>query len=436
MFQMHKQLREALANCESQRQQLSFFNNAVQRDLATIRFSPDGVIKDANSLFLSAVGYTADEVINQHHRIFCTSDYTASRAYQEFWRDLAAGQAKRGTFGRVRKDRSIIYIEATYLPVRDDSGQVREVVKIASDITGQHKELLRLQATYSALNRSMAVIEFTPDGVIENANNNFLNLMGYSLSDIRGKHHRIFCFDQFYTENPDFWDKLKKGNFVADQYERKTAQGNLVTIEASYNPILDDSGNVLGVIKFASDVSARALANENIRKAAELSFSTAEETSQISVRGMQSLSSSVQVSQTIVQQIADAESLIQQLNVQARDIESIVTTIQGVAEQTNLLALNAAIEAARAGDMGRGFAVVADEVRQLAARTSSATEEIKKVVNDNGKLTQQLNNNMSSISSSAKSNNEQTEAVSSIMQEIQVGAEHVARTVSTIFTNR
>jgi methyl-accepting chemotaxis protein len=192
---------------------------------------------------------------------------------------------------------------------------------------------------------------------------------------------------------------------------------------------------VVGIIKFASDVTARAHENDNIRKAAELSFSTAEETSQISVRGMQSLSSTVKASQVIVQQISDAEALISQLNVQARDIESIVTTIQGVAEQTNLLALNAAIEAARAGDMGRGFAVVADEVRQLAARTSSATEEIRKVVNDNGKLTQQLNNNMSSISSSAKSNNEQTEAVSSIMQEIQVGAEHVARTVSTIFTN-
>ncbi len=86
-----------------------------------------------------------------------------------------------------------------------------------------------------------------------------------------------------------------------------------------------------------------------------------------------------------------AVGLISQLTHQTKDIENIVTTIQSVAEQTNLLALNAAIEAARAGDMGRGFAVVADEVRQLAARTSGATVEIKNVVTENVKLTQQIN---------------------------------------------
>ncbi|WP_405046189.1 methyl-accepting chemotaxis protein [Pseudomonas serbiensis] len=122
-----------------------------------------------------------------------------------------------------------------------------------------------------------------------------------------------------------------------------------------------------------------------------------------------------------------------ELNSQAKDIEKIVTTIQSVAEQTNLLALNAAIEAARAGEMGRGFAVVADEVRLLAARTSRATVEIQSVVTENGKLTQQLNLNMNSIASSADENNEQIVSVTTIMREISDGADHVARTVSTLF---
>ncbi|MGC3540372.1 methyl-accepting chemotaxis protein [Pseudomonas aeruginosa] len=114
-------------------------------------------------------------------------------------------------------------------------------------------------------------------------------------------------------------------------------------------------------------------------------------------------------------------------------MENIVTTIQSVAEQTNLLALNAAIEAARAGDMGRGFAVVADEVRQLAARTSGATVEIKNVVTENVKLTQQINHNMQTIESSAQENNNQITTVAGIMQEISKGAEYVARVVSSLF---
>ena len=128
-----------------------------------------------------------------------------------------------------------------------------------------------------------------------------------------------------------------------------------------------------------------------------------------------------------------AVGLISQLTHQTKDIENIVTTIQSVAEQTNLLALNAAIEAARAGDMGRGFAVVADEVRQLAARTSGATVEIKSVVTENVKLTQQINHNMQTIESSAQENNNQITTVAGIMQEISKGAEHVARVVSSLF---
>jgi len=148
---------------------------------------------------------------------------------------------------------------------------------------------------------------------------------------------------------------------------------------------------------------------------------------------MESLASSIDLSQRTLNLINTAVTLITQLNTQAKDIEKIVTTIQGVAEQTNLLALNAAIEAARAGEMGRGFAVVADEVRQLAARTSGATVEIQNVVTENGKLTQQLNVNMTSIASSAEENNDQIATVTTIMREISDGADHVARTVSTLF---
>ncbi|WP_270142396.1 MULTISPECIES: PAS domain-containing methyl-accepting chemotaxis protein [Pseudomonas] len=372
-------------------------------------------------------------IAGQHHRIFCEKNYASTADYSRFWQKLADGHPKSGLFRRLRKDGNLVLIEATYIPVQNQDGKVIEIIKIGSDVTQRENELLSLRAVHAAISRSMAEIEFTPSGDILHANENFLRAMGYRLSDIKGRHHRMFCFDNFYQENPNFWQSLKGGAFFSGQFERKTASGKTIYLEATYNPVVDEAGQVVKVLKFATDVSSQKHKADEIRQAAELSFTTAEETSQISVRGMESLASSIELSQSTLNLINGAVILITQLNAQAKDIEKIVTTIQGVAEQTNLLALNAAIEAARAGEMGRGFAVVADEVRQLAARTSSATVEIQNVVTANGKLTQQLNIDMNSIARSAEENNDQIATVTTIMREISDGADHVARTVSTLF---
>lgn len=417
-------------------QQMQWRMDAINQNIACIRFKPDGSIIEANNLFLNVLGYRLDELQGRHHRIFCEQRYVNSKEYTEFWRSLASGVVQRGTFKRLAKDGHAVWIEATYTPVKDTSGTVIEVIKLCSDVTQRQTELLGLIAIQKAVSRSMAMIEFTPDGTVLEANENFLKTMGYRLTDIKGRPHQIFCFDRFYQENPNFWQGLKSGQFYSGQFERKSASGATVYLEATYNPVLDESGQVVKVIKFASDVSVEMNKAEEIRKAAELSFDTAKETSQISTRGMGSLGDSVQLSQKTLGLINTAVGVINQLNTQSKDIEKIVTTIQSVAEQTNLLALNAAIEAARAGDMGRGFAVVADEVRQLAGRTSSATVEIKNVVTENGKLTQQLNTNMGSITKSAEENNEQISSVAGIMKEINEGACHVAQTVSTLLQGK
>ncbi|MEE5082836.1 PAS domain-containing methyl-accepting chemotaxis protein [Pseudomonas alliivorans] len=408
-------------------------DSSIDRSLAVIRFKPDGHILDASDYFLDTLGYARDEVIGKHHKVFCEPCFYNSNEYKKFWQNLANGESQKGTFKRVKKDGSFVWVEATYFPVKDENNKTIEICKIASDVTASQERLLLLDSAYTAISRSMAVIEFTPEGVVLTANDNFLNVMGYRLTDIKGRHHSMFCFDDFYQKNPSFWQNLKNGIFCGGQFERKNSSGNTIYLEATYNPVIDGNGEVIKVIKFASDVSTQRHKTEEIRKAAELSFTTAEETSQISLRGIESLGSSIDLSQKTVDLINNAVALINELNTQAKDIEKIVTTIQSVAEQTNLLALNAAIEAARAGEMGRGFAVVADEVRLLAARTSRATVEIQSVVTENGKLTQQLNVNMNSIANSADENNDQIVSVTTIMREISDGADHVARTVSTLF---
>lgn len=428
-FNKNKQLLDT----ENKLSELQWQLDSINRNVAEIRFRPDGSVIYASNIFLEMLGYKLEEIAGQHHRIFCEKNYASTADYSRFWQKLADGHPQSGLFRRLRKDGNSILIEATYIPVQNQDGKVIEIIKIGSDVTQRENELLSLRAVLAAISRSMAEIEFTPNGDILHANENFLRAMGYRLSDIKGRHHRMFCFDNFYQENPNFWQSLKGGTFLSGQFERKTASGETIYLEATYNPVIDEAGQVVKVLKFATDVSSQKHKADEIRQAAELSFTTAEETSQISVRGMESLASSIELSQSTLNLINGAVILITQLNAQAKDIEKIVTTIQGVAEQTNLLALNAAIEAARAGEMGRGFAVVADEVRQLAARTSSATVEIQNVVTANGKLTQQLNIDMNSIARSAEENNDQIATVTTIMREISDGADHVARTVSTLF---
>lgn len=428
-FNKNKQLLDT----ENKLSELQWQLDSINRNVAEIRFRPDGSVIYASNIFLEMLGYKLEEIAGQHHRIFCEKNYASTADYSRFWQKLADGHPQSGLFRRLRKDGNLVLIEATYIPVQNQDGKVIEIIKIGSDVTQRENELLSLRAVHAAISRSMAEIEFTPNGDILHANENFLRAMGYRLSDIKGRHHRMFCFDNFYQENPNFWQSLKGGTFLSGQFERKTASGETIYLEATYNPVIDEAGQVVKVLKFATDVSSQKHKADEIRQAAELSFTTAEETSQISVRGMESLASSIELSQSTLNLINGAVILITQLNAQAKDIEKIVTTIQGVAEQTNLLALNAAIEAARAGEMGRGFAVVADEVRQLAARTSSATVEIQNVVTANGKLTQQLNIDMNSIARSAEENNDQIATVTTIMREISDGADHVARTVSTLF---
>lgn len=428
-FNKNKQLLDT----ENKLSELQWQLDSINRNVAEIRFRPDGSVIYASNIFLEMLGYKLEEIAGQHHRIFCEKNYASTADYSRFWQKLADGHLQSGLFRRLRKDGNLVLIEATYIPVQNQDGKVIEIIKIGSDVTQRENELLSLRAVHAAISRSMAEIEFTPNGDILHANENFLRAMGYRLSDIKGRHHRMFCFDNFYQENPNFWQSLKGGTFLSGQFERKTASGETIYLEATYNPVIDEAGQVVKVLKFATDVSSQKHKADEIRQAAELSFTTAEETSQISVRGMESLASSIELSQSTLNLINGAVILITQLNAQAKDIEKIVTTIQGVAEQTNLLALNAAIEAARAGEMGRGFAVVADEVRQLAARTSSATVEIQNVVTANGKLTQQLNIDMNSIARSAEENNDQIATVTTIMREISDGADHVARTVSTLF---
>jgi methyl-accepting chemotaxis protein len=407
------------------------FIDAIKRNIATIEFEPDGTIVDANALFLGAVGYSLDEIKGQHHRMFCPQEMVNAPDYQSFWAELGRGIAKKGVFKRKNKAGEEIWLEATYFPI-EMNGEVVKVVKFASDITVERNKLMSQIARQEALNKSMAVIEFTPSGEILTANDNFLSAVGYTLDEIRGQHHKMFCYDSFYQENPSFWSKLAAGQFQGGQFERKNKFGETLWLEATYNPIFDQKGKVYKVIKFASDITERVNQDKAFRNAAELASESSVSNAALAVECMDIMKESLSASHSITDEVDQAADLITRLNQQSKDISQIVTTISSIADQTNLLALNAAIEAARAGDHGRGFAVVADEVRQLAARTSSSTVEVENMVKINNDLTGRATKSMDSVKDQVSHSGQFIEDATHKMTDIQKGANSVSDMISDL----
>ena len=427
----NQKLKAQLQACQTRLDEEQGIIEAIKAGAATVIFSPEGIIQEASTPFLALMGYGAAELIGQPHSQLCPRAWGESGDYRQFWRRLAQGEVQSGTFERVNRQGETRWLEATYFPVKHQ-GRVTRVLKIASDVTEQHQRLGRLEALTEALDRSRAMIEFTPNGDIIHANANFLSVMGYTLSEIAGRHHRIFCDEAFLREQPRFWEELARGQFKSGLFMRHNSRGQAVWLEATYNPIRDGSGKVVRVVKFASDITARIEQNHATREAARLAHSTAQETLHSAEEGAGLLRAVVQTSSLIASQVDEAIALIGQLNEQSRSIEAIVSTISAIADQTNLLALNAAIEAARAGEQGRGFAVVADEVRQLAARTSLSTGEIAKVVQKNRELTARVTDDMAGVAGSAELGKQQVSEVDKLMSDIHREASRVSQTVSAL----
>jgi methyl-accepting chemotaxis protein len=355
---------------------------AITQSTAMIEFTPQGEILNINDNFTHAVGYTLEEVKGKHHRLFCTPDYVKSQQYQKFWQDLEQGHSKQETFKRINKYGDVIYLEASYNPIKNKKGQVIKIIKLATDVTAKTIEQQKNSAKLTAIEKSLASIEFDTQGYIITANDNFLATMGYTLNEIKGKHHSMFCDKEYIKtkEYQSFWEQLKTGHSFADVFERRTKYHASIWLEATYNPVVDSEGFVTGVIKYARNITDKQhqinQTNEVVRQTQIIS-SQADEKSTLASTFANENAQSIH---TLVESINSSKEKLSNLIGIISKVTTVTETIERISQQTHLLSLNAAIEAARAGQQGKGFAVVAQEVRTLAKTTSEQAKEINDMI--------------------------------------------------------
>nr|WP_314259755.1 methyl-accepting chemotaxis protein [uncultured Devosia sp.] len=374
---------------------------ALSRSQAVIEFGMDGTILNANENFLLAMGYRAEEVIGQNHRIFLDNDQDLP-GYRAFWDRLRDGQFDAGEYKRIGKNGREVWIQASYNPVLNDAGKPFKIVKFATDITSAKLAAADSQGQIDAIGKSQAVIEFTVTGEILTANENFCKALGYRLDEIKGQYHRMFVRTEEAgsRDYADFWSQLAQGKFQAAEYLRLGKGGREVWIQATYNPIFDMNGVPFKVVKYATDITARKHAVQLLGEGLE-----------ILAKG--DLTGSIEESF-----VGELEDVRHAFNATLAQFSSIISRLRDTSGTLKLAT----------GDLLKGANELAERTERQASaieETSAAMEQLASTVTENAKRADTASNKSRNVSETA-------EATGTVMVQANTAMERISASSSRI----
>ena len=427
----NKGLKQELQRLREQVDSFKRLKAELDVEMLGLELDGRGCISAVNANFEKEMGVRAADLLGRPLADLLPAHVRNQEYSRRLQQALSRGEPYSGALHLLRGDGQEAWLRGILHPFHDSQGQVTRFRLFCNNLTRTIETSREHESLLKALRRSTAVIEFNLQGEVLDANERFLQAMGYSLAQIKGKHHRLFCEPAEANSEAyeQFWARLRRGEFVVDRFKRLDAHGRDVWLEASYNPVIDAHDRLYKVVKFATVITDQVQQEQAVSEAASVAFETSRHTDDTARKGAAVAQQTVEVMRALATQMQEAVKGIEALDNQSQVIGTNIKTISGIAEQTNLLALNAAIEAARAGEQGRGFAVVADEVRQLASRTSKATEEIVGVVQQNQQLAGEAVTVIENGRRQAEQGLELAGQAGQVIVEIQDGAQRVVGAV-------
>jgi len=409
--------------------------SALHKSLAIIEFDPRGQILDANNNFCSLLDYDLQDIVGRHHSLFVDPEYAKSGDYRDFWNKLGRGEFDSREYKRLGKGGKEVWIRGTYNPVFSKRGQVVKVIKFATDITAEKFKAAEDTGKLNAISRAQGTIEFTVNGEVIAANDIFLSVLGYRLDEVQGRHHRMFV-DPTYAESSsyrDFWAKLNRGDYISDEFKRFGKDGREVWIQASYNPIFDMNGKIAKIVKFATDVTGRVdavnqigsalaqLAQGDIEQRLHKTFTPALERIRCDFNDtMEKLSTTAQVAKEIA---------AGNLNVESKPLSEKDTLGIAFSKMLDCLRANASV----ANSIAEGDLTIDAEPRSnqdvLGTALKTMVQRLRKVVIDATAASQNVAQGSQQLSSSAEELSQGATEQASATEEAASSMEEMAATV-------
>lgn len=369
----------------------------------------NGTIRDANGLACEATGLSVETLMTRN---FCDmmqeSALASAQQITECWQDACGGKASWISV-ILPSPKGELHVRLLLLPIRDKGNQIREMMITGHDFTDEHLATQKKLSEAKKLHENHAIIEFDRDGKVKAANHGFLAAMGYTLSDIVGKHHRKFMFaeDAAHPDYEQFWSDLRQGISQPGLVRRKRSNGTEIWLEAIYSPILDAAGEPIGVIKGASDVSAR-------------------------IGGLKDVTNALS-------HVADGDLSVRLHNTMPPELEGLRTAYNGTLDRLgelvgDITGVSSRVEhmvtdaRAQAGDLASRVESQAAAVQQ----SSSMMENLSGLVQQNAAEAETASQTTTAMSKRARAGAEVSQEAAEAMQQIEAGSKGISEIISII----